>query len=133
MSRFRSTLIFEDPGGLPYILYRPLTYDSDILGRSITIPSGFATDLASIPTGLWNILPKTGKYDAAAVVHDYLYQFNTCTRAEADAVLLEAMTVCAVGATKKRIIYWGVRLGGWRAWSRYRAGTNDPNPGGAAA
>lgn len=133
MSRFRSTLIFEDPGGLPYILYRPLTYDSDILGRSIEVPNGFATDLASIPPGLWNILPKTGKYDAAAVVHDYLYQFNTCSREEADAVLLEAMTVCGVGGVKKRLIYWGVRLGGWKAWRAYREGTKHPGDRGSTS
>lgn len=125
MARFRSTLIFEDYGGFPYVLYRPLTYESDILGRSIEIPSGFATDLASIPLPGY-LLPKSGKYDAAAVVHDYLYQFNGCTRKEADDVLFEAMTVCGVGAVKKRIIYWGVRLGGWKPWGDYRAGTEHP-------
>jgi hypothetical protein len=123
VSRFRSKLIVEDPGGFPYILYRPLTYESDILGRSISVPCGFKTDFASIPLGLHNILAKSGKYDAAAVVHDYLYQFNGCTRLEADRVLLEAMTVCGVGSVKRRIIYWGVRVGGWKPWNEYREAT----------
>lgn len=39
----------------------------------IRVPAGFVTDFASIPRAFWVVLPPTGKYGKAAVVHDYLY------------------------------------------------------------
>jgi hypothetical protein len=128
MSTFRSPLRFEDDGGLPFTLIWPLVYDSDALGYPVTVPSGFRTDLASIPRPLWNILPPIGRYDRAAVVHDLLYQRRTAgvDRGLADVVLREAMEVCGVGAWTRRAIYWGVRLGGWRTWNRYRAADQVP-------
>lgn len=121
MAEFRSSLIVQDDFGLPFILVRPLIYYSDILQRVITVPVDFSTDLASIPMGLWNILPRSGRYDRAAVIHDFLYQFNGCTRAEADAVLDEAMAVLKVGGFRKMLIYHGVRVGGWHSWNNYRS------------
>lgn len=136
MSKFLSSLIVADDFGLPFELCKDLSYESDKLKRVIVVPGrikdpgdpdfkpGFLTDLASIPLGMWNILPKSGRYDRAAVVHDYLYQFNGCTRAEADAVLKEAMEVLQVGGFRIFMIYSGVRSGGWKSWNRYRKAEN---------
>lgn len=86
----------------------------------ITVPQGFRTDFASIPRVLWNLLPPTGSYGLAAVVHDYLYRtYGLCTRKQADDVLWEAMTFLKVGWATKAIIYTGVRVGGH--WS-YKGG-----------
>lgn len=123
-----SDLHFTDHGGFPFTLTRKLVFAShvlarqfsNIIGRLITVPAGFKTDLASIPKILWNILPPVGRYDAAAVVHDYLYQHNGVTRAEADAVLREAMEVLGVRWSQRWAIYAGVRVGGWKTWNRYR-------------
>lgn len=120
MAEFKSSLIVSDDYGLPYTLFCPLTYVSDVLKRTILVPAGFQTDLASIPIGLWNLLPKSGKYDRAAVVHDFLYVNNGCTRAEADAALYEAMGVLEVGRIRQSLIYRAVRLGGWKSWNKYR-------------
>jgi len=122
LERFRTPLRFEDVGGLPFTLIDALQYDSDRLG-AIVVPAGFQTDLASIPRSLWTILPPVGKYDAAAVVHDFLYQQPPagCSRDDADAVLDEAMIVCGVPTWQRRLIYVGVRVGGWVVWRRYRA------------
>jgi hypothetical protein len=129
---FVTPLHFEDPGGLPFTLIDTLIYGlTTALGKPpvfISVPAGFPTDLASIPRLLWNVLPPVGRYDAAAVVHDYLYQRapvfehgQVTTRAGADAVLLEAMACCEVPTWQRWTIYLGVRVGGWLVWGRYRA------------
>lgn len=129
-SSFLSKLCFEDEYGLPFALLQPLEYSSELLSKSIdakanvriVIPAGFKTDLASIPRPLWNVLPPIGRYDRAAVVHDFLYQTapNGVTRGQADSVLNEAMKVCGVGAFTRFLIYSGVRVGGGGTWARYR-------------
>lgn len=95
----------------------------------IHIPKGFETDFASIPQLFWNILPPTGQYGAAAVVHDYLYRnggivmlmkgyWSTFTRKECDMIFYEAMGVLGVNWITKQIIYSAVRtFGGW-SWKR---------------
>jgi hypothetical protein len=102
----------------------------------VKIPVGFITDFASIPRAFWNILPPTGQYGKAAVVHDWLYQRRRVAgytptnkvayvryveRAEADATLNEAMQVLGVGRFTRAIIYGGVRVGGWVPWNSYRS------------
>lgn len=133
MSAFWTPLILEDDNGLPYTLHDPLVYVSDRLHCRILVPAGFKTDLASIPRGLWNVLPKSGPYDKAAVIHDYLYQtggrelvlpgkpVGQCIdRGDADGVLKEAMEVCGVGGFRRFTIWSGVRIGGWKSWGAYR-------------
>jgi hypothetical protein len=127
---FTGPLQFQDNGGFPFVLLKALSYvtavvprypTTRVLGRIITVPAGFKTDLASIPRVLWNVLPPVGSYDAAAVVHDYLYQHNGVTRRQADDILHEAMGVLGVSSAVREAIYLGVRLGGWVTWRRYRS------------
>lgn len=130
MSPFESPLIMEDisesgHGNSRFILRVPLVYYSKSLNKTIVVPEGFVTDLASVPVGLWNILPKQGPWDKAAVVHDYLYVMNGVTRKEADGVLLEAMQDLKVSAWQSRLIYMGVRVGGWLPWKNYREGRSN--------
>lgn len=84
----------------------------------IVIPTGFVTDFASVPRALWNLLPPTGRYTRAAVIHDFLYRTpGLCTRAQADAVLYEAMKYpCHVGFFTRWTIWAGVRVGGHFAY-----------------
>ncbi len=91
---------------------------------TIDVPVGFRTDFASIPRLLWPLLPPTGSYGKAAVIHDALYQTGTFTRATADAILLEAMVTLHVPLWSCLLVYLGVRLGGWLAWRAHRH--NDP-------
>lgn len=133
MARFLTTLKFEDEHGLPFTLLEDLVYVTDVLAderfplglpreAEIRVPAGFKTDLASIPQFLWSVLPPVGRYDRAAVVHDYLYRFNGVTRRQADDVLNEAMGALGVRATQRWTIYAGVRTGGWLPWRNYREG-----------
>lgn len=88
----------------------------------VYIPAGMLTDLASIPRLVWNILPPSGKYGAAAIVHDRLC--NTLqitqsgkqveiTRANADAILGEAMEVLSVPWIKRVMISSAVAMHRW--------------------
>jgi uncharacterized protein DUF1353 len=117
---FSTPLLLNADDGLPVSLMAPLVYYSKRLGRTIIVPAGFVSDLASVPRVLWNLLPPLANYTRAAVVHDFLYVTNGLTRGEADAVLLEAMEATGVSGTSRRAIYAGVRLGGWKPWGRYR-------------
>jgi hypothetical protein len=120
---FLSALRIEDDDGLPYLVIAPLVYDSVLLNRSIVVPVGFRTDLASIPRALWNILPKSSRYDRAAVVHDWLYWRAPAdvTRAQADAVFREAMASLGVAAVTRWAMYLAVRVNAGAVWARYRA------------
>ena len=123
-ARFLSALIVRDEGGT-FVLVEALSYESAVLGGVLVVPPGFPTDFASIPRGLWNILPPVGKYDPAAVCHDKLYrdgafQEQPIDRGTADRVLREAMEACGVSDLQRWLIYSGLRIGGWVVWHRYR-------------
>jgi len=92
---------------------------------TVTVPAGMITDLASTPRLLWPILPPTGSYAPAAILHDYLYlegrlDGEPITRVRADRLFLAAMRALGVGWLIRRIVYWGVRIGGWVAWNAHR-------------
>lgn len=113
----------------------------------ITVPAGFKTDFASIPWGLWNLFPPLGPWARPAIIHDFLYateghgwwqqpgkalrkwitgpiRTDRCspsyTRAEADAVFREAMTVTEppTPAWRRAVMYRAVRLRGGDGWGR---------------
>lgn len=83
---------------------------------SVSVPAGFVTDFASIPRALWTALPRDGDYVWAAVVHDYLYWFQTTTKDIADDVLNAAMIDFNIPALNRIAIYEGVHLGGSSSW-----------------
>ncbi len=147
MSRFTAPLVVTplNDGKSWLILYssddeQRFAYEVGAEGSGIVIepPARFVTDFASIPRFLWWLLPAWGRYGQAAVIHDYLYGGGTIvwdtdepmslsmelcippTRKNADQIMLEAMGVLNVKLWKKRLIYRGVRLGGWYAWRKNR-------------
>ncbi len=124
-AEFLTPLRLEDVDGEHFLLLEPLKFYSAELGKVVVVPAGMLTDFASIPRGLWNILPKTGKHDRAAVVHDggyrgYLLDTNgralAFTRGQVDRLFLEGMEASGVGRVARRLMYWGVRVGGHWAW-----------------
>jgi hypothetical protein len=145
MSRFLSRLQVEemDEDGSAdqrgsWRLLSPLAYQSDILGRTVTVPAGFITDFASTPR-IPVIYELAGNVrHKAAVIHDNLYTVQSCDRETADAVLREAIAVIdtleiikamADGAGEIELdalttFYWirrntmfaGVRIGGASHW-----------------
>lgn len=118
----------------------PYTYQVRGTHDLINIPPGFTTDLASIPSVVWPLLPPDGPWVKAAVVHDFLYK--TCgrgvwqhdayaftrkdcdpksdkpcyTRDEADIILRQAMEDRGVSPFKRFLIFTAVHLFGGGSW-----------------
>jgi len=93
-----------------------------VIGKTnaqIVVPEGFVTDFASIPQALWSLgLSPHGQYSRAAVLHDFLYWTQGCTRAQSDRLLVIAMKESGVGEFDELVVYRGVNVGGrvpWRA------------------
>ena len=139
MSSFTDPLIVEpNDAETSWTLMQPFRYWITKLheGDVITVPKGFVTDFASIPQIFWNILPPTGKYGKAAVVHDYLYQHNgiivvsedgvspvvgkTFTRKQCDNIFLDAMACLGVSWLTRHIMYQAVNWFGFLAWNGHK-------------
>lgn len=103
--------------GRHWIVKQPLKYRVGISHDSVIVPIGFVTDLASIPPALQSIIQQNGPYLLPAVVHDYLYWMQTCTRNQADQILLLAMIENDVGKFDRNAIYKAVRAAGSFAWA----------------
>lgn len=111
--------------GTEGVLEQPLKFYSAALGLVIA-PSGMETDFASIPRGLWNLFPKRGKHDRAAVLHDAGYRGHlqgkagvtlALPKASIDALFLEAMAVCGVGVISRHVMYRAVAWFGGAAFA----------------
>ena len=100
-----------------WVLFSDLNYVVGTTSIVITVPKGFVTDFASIPRALWSFgLSPNGTYSKAAIVHDYLYWIQRCTRLQADNILDIAMKEAKVEPITRTAIYEGVRAGGRSAW-----------------
>jgi len=86
-------------------LLAPLRFYSAKYKRTFIVPAGMLTDFASIPRGLWNLFPKRGKHDRAAVLHDAAYRGRLLDilrnpfpvpKDVADDLFDEALRVCGV-------------------------------------
>jgi len=101
-----------------WILTAPLVYVIGTTTDTITVPAGFVTDLASTPQMLWSAgLTPTGQYSRAAIIHDYLYWSQNCTRDQADNLLLIAMKESKVGTFQENLIHAAVHAAGSSAWN----------------
>lgn len=101
-----------------FILLEPMEYQVGTTEAVITIPAGFVTDYASIPRPLWSIYSPHDQYSRAAIVHDYLYWSQLCTRTQSDNLFMIAMKESEVPETTRNKVYWGVRAGGESPWSQ---------------
>lgn len=112
---FNTPLDLRYIDGKNYKLLAEFKYDTSI--ATITVPAGFVTDFASVPKVLWNLLPPTGPYGKAAVIHDYLYRsYGFSSKIVADAIFLEAMKALGVGRCKRNVMYLAVHLFGGHSY-----------------
>jgi hypothetical protein len=102
--------------GRNWIVRERLIYRIGISQDSLTVPVGFVTDLASIPPALQSFIQQNGPSLLPAVVHDYLYWKQTCTREQSDQILLLAMIEHAVPEAQRFAIYQAVHFAGMFAW-----------------
>ena len=123
MSAFLSelaTVLVDDTAASGRGIWRvmqPFVYQSDILGKTITVEPGFLTDYASVPRVPVAYLLFGDTTHAAAVIHDWLYHHHeVCDEATANLVLLEAAKVERIPRWRRLGIYLGVKLGGESSW-----------------
>jgi hypothetical protein len=102
--------ILEWCGSYKWRVHEPMAYE--IEGVAYAVPAGFSTNMASIPRIFWNILPPTGKYAKAAILHDWLYTVGKLPRKECDQILLDGMKSLTVESWKRHLMYYSVRLFG---------------------
>jgi hypothetical protein len=114
MSSFTKPLVFSPTvDGMHFTLTESFDYYRlNNQAEVITVPTGYITDLASIPRILWIFMPPEGRYIKAAVIHDYL-----CDLAKtqddyryADDVFYEAMRVSGVTYIEAKLMYSVVKL-----------------------
>jgi hypothetical protein len=86
------------------------------------------TDFASTPRALWSVIPPTGRYQLAAVVHDFLYWDQGCTRDQADAIFRVAMAESNVKPFERDLMWEAVRNFGQSAWNDNAAAKEAGKP-----
>lgn len=89
----------------------------DFWAFGFCVPKGFIFDGASVPWAMqWVIARLDGQVAEGALLHDWLYRYQTVSRVLADAMLLELLKVRGV-VWRKRVAVWvALRLFGWIAW-----------------
>ncbi len=117
MGKFLSELEDKFVDGEYWKLTQPLSYNVNNLDDIITVPAGFVTDYASVPIVANWFIPKSGEYDPAAVIHDWLYFKKDRPRSECDGIFCEAMKSLNVNFIKGQTMYYALRAFGWIAWN----------------
>lgn len=141
-SKFLTDLEMKDNRNGTFSLLAALIFFSVELDGYLVVPKGFKTDLASIPQAVQNVVPKLGRWNRSAVLHDCLYAYNGATplfkgsvtttpefpfkvtgghftKNDADHLLDEAMFEDDVDPVHRRLIYEGVHFGGDAAWNEH--------------
>lgn len=90
----------------------PFVYQSDIARKTIIVPDGFVTDLASIPRMPFVYRELESLADMPGVPHDFCYSTGYLDRDTSDLMLKEACLLIGLSSWKAQVIYLGVRIGG---------------------
>jgi hypothetical protein len=88
--------------------------------KKVDVPVGFVTDFASVPKMFWSILPPSGTYTQAAIVHDFMYWFQDdmgWTKSDADEVFDHMMGDLEVKPLTRNAIILAVENLGRPAWN----------------
>lgn len=97
--------------------------ESWTLGEAVTyvgkygtylVPAGYITDFASVPRLLWWFTPRSGPWNKAAIVHDWLITNGLLgeidiTSIRVDAEFREALKACDVSWVRRWLMWAGVR------------------------
>lgn len=105
-----------------FMVSAPLTFKPVVQKEeSIVVPAGFVTDLASIPRLLWWWSSPQEATMAPAILHDFLYWEQPCSKDEADAAMYVAMRQVGMTDSAAYAIYLGVRTAPAEvAWNQNR-------------
>jgi hypothetical protein len=95
---------------------------------SLVIPQGFVTNLASIPPAFRSLISKSGPQNLPAIVHDYLYWTQICTRDEADVIFAKMLKETGTPWLERNAMYVAVANFGRRAWHENAAHRGEGLP-----
>ena len=110
----------EFADGNHLMLMSPMTYKIGQSEESITVPAGFVHDRASVPSFLRSIQSTHGPFGKAAIVHDYLYWAQPCSKEQADNLMYIAMLESEVSAIDRAKIMSALTLAGGSAFRSNR-------------
>ena len=108
--------------GTNFVLVDDLYYEINRTRRTIRVPSGFVTDFASVPWYARSAISVLGRHSIPAIVHDYLYWEQRCSREQADAILFDAMDEYKSAAWQQWLVYYSVH---WRAGGAWEENKKD--------
>jgi hypothetical protein len=114
--------------GQQWVVTAPLSYRIGETDYVITVPAGFVTDFASIPRVFHSLLSPTDRPGCGGIVHDFLYWEQSCTREQADWILMLAMMESGVDAVTRNLVYKVVDWFGENAWEMNRQERNTGLP-----
>lgn len=121
------TQLIPDPP--VFLLAYPLSFSAGDRREQFSVPSGFVTDLASIPRALWWWQAPHESTMAPAIVHDFLYWEQPCTKDEADAVMFVAMKQTGMTDFSIHRVYDGIRTPlAQNAWERNKSARAKGEP-----
>ena len=88
--------------------------------RTFTVMRGATTDFASVPWMFQWLVSMIGRHTRGAIVHDALYREpkhrDGLSRKDADVLLRSLALAAGTPRWRSALLYWGVRLGGKKAW-----------------
>jgi len=102
--------------GIYWMMKESMTYEPSHTQLNVVMPAGFVHDFASVPGVATSFVPKHGAYNRAAILHDFLYWAQPCSRLQSDNLFLIAMIEAGVSPARRWVIYRGVRAGGLSPW-----------------
>lgn len=121
-SRFLTSLKLLDIDGSKMQLTEPLYFYWGREPMTIMVPAGVISDFASVPRIFWPIIPRSGKWNKAAVLHDAGYRNELVwpasgkrlkfSRETYDHMFLDALRAENVSFWRRAVLYLAVRLFG---------------------
>ena len=126
----RPTVTQLTPSPPIFMVAYPLTFATGLNDQyRMEVPRGFITDLASIPRLLWWWQGPHEGTMAPAILHDFLYWEQPCTKDEADAAMYVAMKQAGMSDFSANRTYDGIRTSfAQDAWDKNKTARSGGEP-----
>jgi hypothetical protein len=108
---FTTELLVQQVGDFDWKLVGPLRYEGN--REVFEVPTDAETDFASVPAPFQWLIPRSGRYTKAAVLHDYLWRHGKklkVARADADGLFRRAMADLDVPFLRRWVMWGAVRI-----------------------